>query len=279
MQDVQGKSVLITGAGGAIGFAMARAFAAEGANLVLTDIDPVTLDASRASLAGDADVLATPGDLAKEADCATIARATFDRFGALDVLINNAAVSVYAPVWEVPVDLMTWMYEVNVLGTLHMLRQFVPAMIARGTPAHIVNIASMAGCVGGRTLGGYSASKHAVVGLTDSLRGDLAATGVPIGVTVVAPGAVKSGGLGPLRARAAQVPDPALAAKMVAIMDETEKLVLAGMEPADVARQVLIAVLNDIFWVTCPPHTVGGITMRAEEAKRDSERMVSLLQV
>lgn len=276
MQDFRGKTVVITGAGGAIGDALARAFAAEGAKLVLTDIHSGSLEATRAGLEG-AEAIAVAGDLTSESDMAAVAAAAFDRFGAVDILVNNAAVSVYAPVWEVPTDLIRWMLEVNLLGIVHTLRQFVPAMIARGAPAHIVNIASMAGMISGPTLGAYSASKHAVVGLTDGLRADLKAAGAPVNVTLVAPGPVKTGGVAAMRARVAKVADPALAARMLAILDETEKLVKNGMEPEDVARQVLLAIRHGLFWVTCPPASERAIAMRAQEAHDESRTMAGLL--
>jgi NAD(P)-dependent dehydrogenase (short-subunit alcohol dehydrogenase family) len=278
MDDVKGKVVVITGGGGAIGGAMARAFAAEGAKLALTDINATSLERVKASLPQGTEVLAVTGDLTVEADVVAMGKAVMDQFGVPDIVINNAAVSVYAPAWEVPIDLMQWMYDVNVLGTLHVLRQFIPAMIARGTPAHLVNIASMAGMIGAPTMAGYNASKHAVVGLTDALRGDIKATGAPIDVTLVAPGAVKSAGLGYMRTKVeSAVADPALKAKMLAILDHTEEAVRNGIEPEDVARQVLVAVKNKLFWVTCPPQLAAVMKMRADEALAESEKMKALL--
>ena len=151
-------------------------------------------------------------------------------------------------------------------------------MIARGTPAHIVNVASMAGLISGPGLGAYSASKHAVVGLTDGLRADLKAAGAPIDVTLVAPGPVKTGGVAAMRGRVGKVVDPAVRARMLAILDETEKLVAVGMEPAQVARQVLLAIRHRLFWVTCPPTSSRAITLRADEAAGEAERMAALLK-
>ena len=157
MQDLKGKVVLITGAAGAIGGALAAAFAAEGAKLVLTDLKPDALAAARDRL-GNVDALALPGDLTREPDIANLADAAFARFGQVDVLINNAAVSVYAPIWETPIDLLDWMWDVNVKGIVHVLRQFTPRMLASGREGHIVNIASMAGMIGQASMAGYCAS-------------------------------------------------------------------------------------------------------------------------
>jgi len=191
MNDFRGKLVLVTGASSGIGEALALAFAAEGARLVLTARDMQRLEAVRARCAAlGAEVRTHAAELTDEAQVQALAEAVHARDAALDVLVNNAGVVMGGFAWEVePAD---WrrLHEINVMGVVHGIRAFVPRMIARGQGGHVVNMASVSGFAGARGMSTYSASKFAVVGLTESLRAELHRH--RIGVSAVCPGFVKT---------------------------------------------------------------------------------------
>ncbi len=191
MNDFHDKLVLVTGASSGIGEALALAFAAEGARLVLTARDTLRLEAvgMRCAALG-AKVRTHSAELTDEAQVQALAETVHARDAAIDVLVNNAGVVMGGFTWDVePAD---WrrLHEVNVMGVVHGIRAFVPRMIARGQGGHVVNMASVSGFAGARGMSTYSASKFAVVGLSESLRAELHRHN--IGVSAVCPGFVKT---------------------------------------------------------------------------------------
>jgi NAD(P)-dependent dehydrogenase (short-subunit alcohol dehydrogenase family) len=195
MKDFRNKLVLVTGASSGIGEALALAFAAEGARLLLTARDTQRLEAVRARCAAlGAQVRSHAAELTDEAQVQALADEVHAQDAALDVLVNNAGVVMGGFTWDVePAD---WrrLHEINVMGVVHGIRAFVPRMIARAKKGegggHVVNMASVSGFAGVRGMGTYSASKFAVVGLSESLRAELHRHG--IGVSVICPGYVKT---------------------------------------------------------------------------------------
>ncbi len=161
------KVVVVTGAGSGIGKATAEAFAAEGAALVLGEIDSARLDALVAELsAAGARIAGVQGNVASDEDCQKLIHTAVEKFGRLDVLVNNAGImDRFLPVGEL--DDATWnrVLGVNLFGPMYTMRQAVPIMLEQGGGV-IVNIASAAGLGGGFAGAAYTTSKHGVVGLT-----------------------------------------------------------------------------------------------------------------
>ncbi|MFO1406791.1 MAG: SDR family oxidoreductase [Steroidobacteraceae bacterium] len=184
----RGSTVLVTGASSGIGRATALAFADAGANVVLLARRPQALSAvARAARASGVQALALRTDVSKPAEVAAAFRRAARRFGRIDVVVNNAGVMIPAEVTATdPADLQS-MLDVNLFGALHVMQQAVAHMRghARG---HIVNVASLAGRRGFSPLGGYCASKFALIGLTEALRTEL--VGERIHVAMVLPGVV-----------------------------------------------------------------------------------------
>lgn len=182
------RTVLVTGASSGIGRATALAFAAAGANLVLVARSPAPL----AKVAAEArkhgvQALAVPTDVTRRASVATCFRKAARRFGRIDVVINNAGVMIPARVEDVQDADLQRMLDVNLRGALWVMQAALPLMRAQGG-GHIVNLASLAGRRGFSPLGAYSATKFALVGLTEALRTEL--VGEPIKVSLVLPGVV-----------------------------------------------------------------------------------------
>jgi NAD(P)-dependent dehydrogenase (short-subunit alcohol dehydrogenase family) len=193
MRDFAGKVVVITGAADGIGRALAEAFAAGRARLVLADIDGPKVEAVGAALAGrGTEVLTAATDVSKRDQVLALRDAALARFGAVHVLCGNAGVMgpVGDPLWELPPGEWERVLAVNFWGALHGIQAFLPAMLAAGHPGHILTTASMQGVTSGPLIPEYAVSKHAVVALSEALRAQLAARGAPVGVTVLCPGAV-----------------------------------------------------------------------------------------
>jgi NAD(P)-dependent dehydrogenase (short-subunit alcohol dehydrogenase family) len=185
--NLQGKVAIVTGASRGIGEAIARAFAANGASVVLAARKLEGLEAVAASIGPAA--LAVAAHTGKEADCAALVEAAVKKFGHVDILVNNAATNPYFGTF-VDVDEGAWdkTFDVNVKGYFWMSREVVKHLRGREAPGSIVNIASVAGLVASPAQGVYAMTKAAVLSMTKTLAYELA--GNKIRVNAIAPGFV-----------------------------------------------------------------------------------------
>jgi NAD(P)-dependent dehydrogenase (short-subunit alcohol dehydrogenase family) len=161
---------------------------------MLADIDAegVAAKAQALSAAGN-DVSSHVVDVGQQDEVEELARVTVERFGGVHVVCNNAGIIRRdRTAWELSAEDWYEVLRVNLLGVVHGIRTFVPRILASGEPGHVVNTASLAAVVAVPGLASYTASKHAVLGLSEALDGELRATGAPIGVSVVMPGLVRT---------------------------------------------------------------------------------------
>ena len=187
--DFSGKVGIVTGGANGIGAAVARGFVARGGKIVIVDRDAASGEALAASLGASA--LFRTADVTKAADVAAYVKAAQDRFGAIDCFHNNAGIEGrVARIAEYDEAVFDQIMAVNVKGVFLGLRHVLPVMIAAGRGA-VVNTASIAGLVGSPGMAVYSASKHAVNGLTKSVAGEVGPHGIR--VNAVCPGFVKTG--------------------------------------------------------------------------------------
>ncbi len=189
-----GKTAIVTGGGAGIGFAVARAFARAGANVAIAGRTEATLARSAAlieEMGGQALVISA--DVGAPADCARIVAATVERFGAADVLVNNAAYFALVPLLDTDAEAAARFFSVNVAGPLHCARAFAAHAIGRGRGGTIVNVSSIAGSRPAPGCGLYSASKAALDMLTRSMALEWGPNGVR--VNAVAPGHVATEGV------------------------------------------------------------------------------------
>jgi len=250
-QDLAGRTALVTGASSGIGAETARALAAAGASLVVSARRRDRLDALMAELerAGAA-VLAVTVDMRREDDIVRCFAAARERFGGIDVLVNNAGLGRAAPISSAATELWREMLEVNVLGLATATREAIRDMERRGKAGHVVNVASMASHrVPGPESGMYSATKFAVRALTEGIRQELRARQSAIRVSLVSPGYV-----------ATEFAD-VFAGKPGALQALQARLNVKMLDAVDVARAIL--------WVlTQPPHVeVHDVLMRPTEQK------------
>ncbi|SFS20903.1 D-sorbitol dehydrogenase (acceptor) [Yoonia litorea] len=183
---LDGKTALITGSARGIGLAFAKAYVAEGAKVVIADINEAAAQAAAAEIGENA--LSVALDVADQASIdAGIAKAA-NHFGQIDILINNAAIFTAAPVVEITESDYARVFDINVKGTLFTMQSVARHMIERGIKGKIINMASQAGRRGEALVAVYCASKAAVISLTQSAGLNLIKHG--INVNAIAPGVV-----------------------------------------------------------------------------------------
>jgi NAD(P)-dependent dehydrogenase (short-subunit alcohol dehydrogenase family) len=255
MRELAGKTAFVTGGAGGIGFALARAFAQGGMKVMLADIEPDALEAAVESLQEfSPDIRGTICDVTDAASVERAAQATFNAFGRVHVVCNNAGVAAGGGIDHISLDNWRWVIDVNLMGVLHGIKSFLPHIRAHGEGGHIVNTASMAGMENELGFSPYGASKFAVVSMSEGLAMQLEPHG--IGVSVLCPSFVRtrigeSGRNRPGRYGQSKPLDPASpAAAMVAgIATQIE----AGIDPASVAVRVLTAIReNELYIFTHP---------------------------
>jgi NAD(P)-dependent dehydrogenase (short-subunit alcohol dehydrogenase family) len=253
MELTAGKVAVVTGAASGIGRAIAERFAGAGLNVVLADVEETALAAAEQAIAGlGVKTLAVRTDVSDEASVQALAAAAVDRFGAVHVVCNNAGVASASDPWFGPVSAWQWVLGVNLWGVIHGIRAFLPVLAMQGE-GHIVNTASVAGLVPGLHPS-YDASKHAVVAISEDLYMQMTVAGLPVGVSVLCPGWVRTAIFDAERnwpEAMGDIPPQALTAEVT--MPHLRRAVDAGLDPAAVADLVFDAVAAGRFWVLTSP--------------------------
>jgi len=191
--NINGKTILVTGAGSGIGRALSQALSSEGAKLVLADLNGDGLNETKSALAHPDACTTVVGDITQADTRNAIRDACESTFGGVDMVVNNAGVVAVGPLAEAEDKALELMVNVNVLAPMKLIRDLMPTLEKSSTPT-IVNIGSMFGDIAFPLFAGYSATKFAVRGLSDALRRELAPKGVR--VLYVAPRAAKTGATG-----------------------------------------------------------------------------------
>lgn len=184
------KKTLITGAGSGIGRATAFELAAAGAHLILCDLngEAVERTATQARALG-AEVETHVVDVSDWEAMRRLADTVHTAHGALDILINNAGVGLGGDFLSTSLEDWQWVIGINLMGVVHGCKLFLPPMVTRKS-GHVVNVASAAGYYAAPDMTAYSASKHAVMGLSEALRAEMAA--FDIGVSAICPGIINT---------------------------------------------------------------------------------------
>ncbi|HXG53548.1 MAG TPA: SDR family oxidoreductase [candidate division Zixibacteria bacterium] len=188
--DFRNQVILITGASSGIGRRLAEDLAERGAVIAGCGRSPERLASMLAAVKDRSPASAVfPCDVGRREEVERMAGEVLDRFGRIDVLVNNAGIGMRMPFSETPLETIEEIMRTNYLGTVYCTRAVLPSMVARGR-GHIVNISSVAGKIGALNMAGYCASKFAVNGLSESLCHELRPLG--ISVSVICPGPVRT---------------------------------------------------------------------------------------
>jgi short-subunit dehydrogenase len=225
-RSLQGRRILITGASSGIGRELALQLASLGAKLVLASRSQDKLEALANTLPGAKEVLVVPADVTKEEDRKTILEQATQTFGGLDILINNAGIASWAHFADSTEEILRQIMEVNFFAPAELIRNAIP-ILTRGVEPAVVNVASMCGRRAMPAWSEYSASKYALCGLTEALRGELAR--FDIDILLMIPGLTRS-----------EFPSHFLR------MDGRAKIDFdSGMPPAGVATRIIRSLQNN----------------------------------
>ncbi|MDE0179015.1 MAG: SDR family NAD(P)-dependent oxidoreductase [Gammaproteobacteria bacterium] len=256
MRDVAGKTAFITGGASGIGLAMARSFSAAGMKVVIADVEQAALDAVEDEFeASNAEFLTVKVDVTDRDGMEAAALATEARFGKVHVVCNNAGVVVGGGIDEMTSDDWDWVLGVNINGVVNGIRTFVKRLKSHGEGGHFVNTASMAGHVSIPGLSVYTASKFAVVGISETMRADLMPHN--IGVSVLCPGMVDTKILDSGRNRPEDLDHGARPWGESLSPEErdavNENIRASMIDPAIVGDMVLHAIQTDEFYIFTHP--------------------------
>ena len=238
-----GQVAVVTGGASGIGRGMVDAFTRRGLAVVLADVEQDALAGAVKELAGRGDrAVGVRVDVRDPDQMTALAGRVLDEFGRVDVVCLNAGVvTTRLPVWQQPPEDWRWLLEVNLLGIANGVRAFVPHLI-RQRQGHVVNTSSIAGLstIPGGGNGAYSASKHAVVGMSETLRLELDLVAPEVGVTVLCPGPVPSR----IKDAARNRPADLVAEVTSADLSEPDFAMTLEPVPADVVGEQVAAAIE-----------------------------------
>jgi NAD(P)-dependent dehydrogenase (short-subunit alcohol dehydrogenase family) len=246
VEQLTGRTAVVTGAGSGLGRAMAERFAHEGMRLLLADIEAAPLEElGRVLTDRGVDVVTRRVDVSLADDIERLADLAFDRFSAVHVLCNNAGVVKRGRAWALTRDDWNWVMGVDLWSVIHAVGAFVPRMLEQAEGGHIVNTASMSGLLPIPNLASYSVAKSGVVALSEALQLDFDAEGASLGVSVLCPGFIATRITESERNRPVELSNAA----GVPSVARTTAGVEATMTSAEVAEQVVDAVRTGRFWI------------------------------
>lgn len=254
MEQLSGRVAVVTGGASGIGRALAERCAAAGMQVVVADVEQGALDATAAEL-GVTGVLT---DVADEASVGALAAEVIDRFGAVHLLCNNAGVGGGGAIANQTLNDWRWVIDVNLWGVIHGLHHFLPHLLANPDGGHVVNTASMAGLAVWPGIGPYSASKYAVVAISETLAVEL--EGTAVGVSVLCPGVVATNIFSSHRNRPTSLRNDA--PKPEARKFNADLARQVGSSPLDVADTVLAGVKAGDFWILTHPELLDAVQER-----------------
>ncbi len=263
MRQVEGKVAFVTGGASGLGLAMVRSFLRAGMKVVAADVEDAALVRVREEFAGNNAFMAIKLDVTDRAAMARAADQTERAFGNVHVLCNNAGVVVNGRIDSLTYQDWDWVMGVNLGGVVNGLQTFIERIKRHGEGGHIVNTASIAGQIALQGLSIYNAGKYAVVGISETIRQELAP--LNIGVSVLCPGIVSTG-IGssgrnrPSALSAATQGAPAPGTQAFAAdaqgaggQAQLDELLNRHLDPAVVGDMVLDAIRNDDAYIFTHP--------------------------
>jgi len=276
IKDFEGKIAVITGAASGIGRGLAFGFAKRGLKIVLADIDKENLDKVAKELEEiGAEVMTQITDVSDPEQVAQLADASYERFGSVNILCNNAGVGGAGRISLITLENWKWTLSVNLFGVIYGIQYFLNRMLESKEPCHIVNMSSMAGLISGDT-STYPTSKFAVVAISESLALDCFNTNVA--VSVVCPGRVNTNIINNTTMHRQK--RPGIWQPTSEMIEESEigrenlnKILAQAMAPEKLAEMVIKAIENDIFYVLTHPEYIPLVKSRFERIYKDTQKL------
>jgi len=244
------KVAVVTGGASGIGYAIAQALRAEGAEVVIADVERSALDRAAAELGATGVVV----DVSARADVEALAVEVMRRFGRVDIVVNNAGVAKVVPFDELSLDDFEWILGVNLWGVINGTKVFLPLIEETSEDGYILNTASIAGLAAGPGLAAYATSKYGVVALTEVLSQELARRDAKVSMGVLLPAMVRTGIASSARNRPGVDPASVAAGEIPAGVHV--------LEAPEVAAIALDAMRRRELYVLTHPETLDGVRRR-----------------
>jgi NAD(P)-dependent dehydrogenase (short-subunit alcohol dehydrogenase family) len=261
MQDLDGKVAVITGAGSGIGAGVAHACAAEGMAVAVVDVDPERASAVASELVQQGSrSIAMPVDVTDPRAVDDLAQEVFSRLGGCHLLHNNAGLCPFGRSWDHTPAEWRQVLDVNVMGPVYAINAFVPRLLEQGEEAHIVNTISAAALRHVPSESLYNTSKFALLGLTESLRWELAQHG--IGVSALAPGGVQTNIGESMRRTSAHIRSDAQLEELLGELMTVDSAHVTPITPEQVGRLVLEGVRNNDPYIVTHPGSEEAVRQR-----------------
>ena len=271
MEKLTGKTAVVTGAASGMGLALARRFALEDLNVVLSDIDEAKLATAVNEIRGDGgNVEGVLTDVSREADNVQLLDASIDAFGAVDVVCLNAGVQgSIGRSWALSNEDYEWTLGILLNGVIHGVRTFVPHLVEQDE-GHVVITASIAGHISSPFGAPYNIAKHGVATLAETLFHELKVERSNVGVTCLCPGFVNTNIVNATAARESGSVGSAIDDRGDQMLELTQRALSGGLDPEVVGRQVFDAISNNQFWLFTDEDWEEPIAARADQVARRS---------
>jgi len=271
MEKLADKTAVVTGAASGMGLAMARRFAREEMNVVLSDIDESKLEAAVSEIRADGgNVQGVVTDVSLESDNIQLLDASIDVFGTVDVVCLNAGVQgSIGRSWALSAEDYKWTMGILLDGVIHGVRTFVPHLVDQDA-GHVVITASIAGHISSPFGAPYNIAKHGVATLAETLFHELKVEKSNVGVTCLCPGFVNTNIVRATAARESGSVGSAIDDRGDQMLDLTLRALSGGLDPEVVGQQVLDAIYSDQFWLFTDQDWDEAIATRADQITRRS---------
>ena len=269
MKEFKDRVAVITGAGSGIGLGIARALAARGMKLVLSDLNEETLSAAVAELSATTSVVGRACNVADLDSVQALADYTMETYGAVHVLCNNAGIGLPTSATKMKLEDWKWIIDVDLWGPIYGVKVFLPLIEAQ-EEGHVSSTSSMAGLLAAQMMGAYNVAKHGVIALMASLERELRARDSAVRASVLCPGPINTNiSRNSVSFRPGQAKPKADGARSGKLAKNIQASLEQGMQPNEVGELVANAIENDKFWILTHPQWAKGVQRQLDALRED----------